>query len=64
MYRVIFICESSELVRGIVIFAAQVIVFLNQDKFNQLPTGSQPETLFPHHSKDTFFFKVCFTDWQ
>lgn len=39
---------SSALVGGIFIFPAQVIVFLNQDKFNQLPTGSKPETLFPN----------------
>lgn len=32
--------ESSELVEGIFIFPAQVIVFLNHDKLNQLPTGS------------------------
>lgn len=40
MDHVIFSKKSSELVGGVFIFSAQVIVFLNQDKFNQLPTGS------------------------
>lgn len=49
MFLIIFTCESWELNRGIFICLPQVIVFLNQDKFNQLPTDSQPSFI-------TFFF--------
>lgn len=44
--HVIFICGVWELIEGIFIFLPQVIVFLNQDKFNQLPTDSHS----PKHS--------------
>ena len=41
MYHVIFMCRRWELNEAVFIFRPQVIVFLNQDKFNRLPADSK-----------------------
>lgn len=50
--HIIFIYGSWELIEGVFIFLPQVIVFLNHNKFHQLPTDSHgPKMLSPNQRK-------------
>lgn len=62
-YHVIFIYGGRELIEGIFILLPEVIVFLNQHKFNQLHTDSDTPPRPPPPNQARKSFITFFIKW-